>query len=141
MTAQALAQAPAPAAPPASAGEEAYSLVQALYPFCRSLTGEGLRRSYDVIGRRIPMTCTEVPSGTRVFDWEVPPEWNIRDAWIKDSTGRRVVDFRASNLHVVGYSSPMRARMSLAELRPHLHTLPEHPDWIPYHTSYFRPAW
>lgn len=130
-----------PAAAPGTAGEEAYALIRQLYPLCRSLTGDGLRRSMDVIGHRIPLTRTEIASGTRVFDWEIPPEWNIRDAWIKGADGRRVVDFRACNLHVVGYSQPVRARLSLAELKPHLRALPDYPDWIPYHTSYFRPGW
>jgi aminopeptidase-like protein len=93
------------------------------------------------IGERIPLELHEIPSGTQVLDWTVPPEWNIRDAYIADGNGERLVDFRASNLHVVSYSTPIRAMMSLAELKEHLWTIPERPDWIPYRTSYYRRDW
>ncbi len=122
-------------------GRSAYMLVEELYPICRSITGEGVRQTLDILERLVPLTLTSVASGTRVFDWEVPREWNIRDAYIKDRTGRRVVDFRASNLHVVNYSVPVHTRMSLSELRVHLHTLPAQPDWIPYRTSYYQETW
>lgn len=125
----------------ASAGPAMYALVERLYPLCRSITGDGVRRTLAVIGESIPLDVHEVPSGTQVFDWTVPQEWNIRDAYIADASGTRVVDFQASNLHVVGYSVPVSATMSLEELRPHLHTLPEHPSWIPYRTSYYAPDW
>jgi aminopeptidase-like protein len=130
-------------APDAEAGARMYALVEELYPICRSITGDGVRDTLARIGRALPAPLhrTEVPSGTAVLDWTVPPEWNIRDAWIADASGARVVDFRASNLHVVNYSVPVRARMSLAELRPHLHALPDHPDWIPYRTSYYAESW
>lgn len=133
---------PDPGAPD-GAGARMYALVEELYPICRSITGDGVRDTLARIERRLPapMIRTEVPTGTQVLDWTVPREWNIRDAWIADASGARVVDFRASNLHVVSYSAPVRARMSLAELRPHLHTLPEHPDWIPYRTSYYAETW
>jgi aminopeptidase-like protein len=131
---------PAPAAPVA-AGDQAYALVRELYPICRSITGRGVRQTLDILERHIPLQRTAVASGTRVFDWTVPPEWNIEDAWIKDLSGRRVVDFHAHNLHVVGYSTPVRARMKLEDLAPHLHSLPEQPDWIPYRTSYWRERW
>jgi aminopeptidase-like protein len=129
--------------PDADAGARMYALVEELYPICRSITGDGVRDTLARIERALPapMIRTEVPSGTPVLDWTVPPEWNIRDAWIADARGARVVDFRACNLHVVNYSVPVRARMTLAELRPHLHALPDHPDWIPYRTSYYAPAW
>src|ERR1700738_2193488 len=107
----------------------AWELMHELYPICRSITGDGVRASLGAIGRRIPLSLFEVPSGTHVFDWEVPPEWNIRGAWIKDNTGRTLVDFRSHTLHVMSYSVPVRAHYTLAELKPHLHTLPEHPDW------------
>jgi aminopeptidase-like protein len=118
-----------------------YRLLADLYPLCRSITGEGLRATLRRIGQEIPLTIHEVPTGTPVLDWMVPKEWNIFDAYIVDAIGQRVVDFRRHNLHVVNYSAPVRARMSLAELRPHLHSLPDHPDWIPYRTSYYKEAW
>src|SRR5437868_14752955 len=118
-----------------------HALIRTLFPICRSITGEGLRASLRRLAEVVPIELTEVPTGTRVLDWTVPREWNIRDAWIADASGARVVDFRASNLHVVNYSVPVRARMSLAELRPHLHTLPDQPDWIPYRTSYYAETW
>ncbi|GAA3809419.1 DUF4910 domain-containing protein [Amycolatopsis tucumanensis] len=118
-----------------------HALVERLYPLCRSITGDGVRATLDVIGEHVPLERHEVPTGTQVFDWTVPQEWNIRDAWIADADGKRVVDFAESNLHVVGYSVPVSATMSLAELRPHLHTLPDRPSWVPYRTSYYSPAW
>ena len=118
-----------------------FACIEDLYPLCRSITGDGLLKTLDRLGRLVPLERHEVASGTRVFDWTVPNEWNIRDAWIKDASGQRVVDFRESSLHVVNYSTPVRARMPLAELRPHLHTLPERPDWIPYRTSYYTETW
>jgi aminopeptidase-like protein len=122
-------------------GERAFDMVRELYPVCRSITGAGVRESLAMVARRIPLTIFEVPSGTQVFDWQVPPEWNIRDAYVADSSGRRVIDFQSSNLHVVSYSVPIKQRMSLAELRPHLHSLPQAPDRIPYRTSYYHRDW
>jgi aminopeptidase-like protein len=122
-------------------GREIHALITELYPICRSITGAGLRQTLDIIGRLLPLERVEVPSGTAVLDWTVPLEWNIRDAYIADAAGRRLVDFQRSSLHVVNYSTPVRARLSLAELRPHLHTLPDHPDWIPYRTSYYAESW
>jgi aminopeptidase-like protein len=127
-----------------SVGEEgaaAYALVEELYPICRSITGNGVRKTLEILSRYVPLEVREVPSGTPVLDWTVPEEWNIREAWIADAQGNRVVDFAASNLHVVSYSVPVRARMPLAELRAHLHTLPDQPDLIPYRTSYYEKAW
>lgn len=112
-----------------------------LYPICRSITGDGLRQTLSAIQRRISLQISEVPTGTVVFDWTVPKEWNIRDAYIKDARGERVVDFQQNNLHVLNYSSPVREKMPLSELRPHLFTIPEHPDWIPYRTSYYQEKW
>jgi aminopeptidase-like protein len=112
-----------------------------LYPVCRSLTGEGVRETLRRLQRHIPLTLHEVPTGTPVFDWIVPKEWNIRDAWVKNGRGERVIDFQRSNLHVVSYSLPVRRRMTLAELRPHLHTLPDRPDWIPYRASFYEETW
>jgi aminopeptidase-like protein len=120
---------------------EVWPLMEQLYPICRSITGDGVRQTLAAVGKRIPLEITEVPSGTPVFDWEVPREWNIRSAWIEDPTGKRVVDFRDHSLHIVNYSTPIDAEMSLAELRPHLHSLPDHPEWIPYRTSYYKENW
>lgn len=122
-------------------GRAMHALITDLYPICRSITGAGIRETLDRIAQYIPLEIRHVPTGTEVFDWVVPKEWNIRDAYIKDVSGRRVVDWRESNLHVVNYSVPIRRTMSLAELRPHLWTLPEHPDWIPYRTSYYNETW
>jgi aminopeptidase-like protein len=122
-------------------GEELYKLVAELYPICRSITGDGVRRTLEIVDREIVLQRHEVPSGTQAFDWTVPREWNIRDAWVANAAGERVIDFQANNLHVVSYSVPVRARMPLAELKRHLHTLPEHPDWIPYRTSYYAERW
>ena len=121
-------------------GARLYAFMEELFPICRSITGAGVRETLDAIGRRIPLEIHEVPSGAEVLDWTVPDEWNVRDAYIARD-GRKVVDFRASSLHLVSYSEPFRGTLSLADLRPHLHTLPEHPDWIPYRTSYYSRTW
>ena len=122
-------------------GEQMYQLVETLYPICRSITGPGVRETMAHIQKLLPITVNEVPSGTPVFDWEVPKEWAIRDAYVKNATGERVIDFKKSNLHVLNYSTPVNQRMTLAELRPHLTTLPEKPDWIPYRTTYYQEKW
>jgi aminopeptidase-like protein len=122
-------------------GRQAYATIEALYPICRSITGDGVRQSLRLLQSTVPLELYEVPSGTQVFDWTVPKEWNIRDAYIKNGVGERVVDFQRCNLHVLNYSIPIRRMMSLSELRPHLFTLPETPDWIPYRTSYYRETW
>ena len=119
----------------------ALELMTAMYPICRSITGNGVRKTLDIVERLIPLARSEVPSGTTVLDWEVPREWNIRDAYVADQHGRRLIDFKAHNLHVVNYSMPVRRTMSLQELEPHLYSLPERPDWIPYRTSYYREHW
>jgi aminopeptidase-like protein len=118
-----------------------HALATELYPLCRSITGPGLRQTLSAIARQIPLEVSEVPSGTSVFDWQVPREWSVREAWIKDSAGRKIVDFERLNLHLVGYSIPVHATLSRAELLPHLHSLPEHPGWVPYRTSYWREDW
>src|SRR5580700_1139142 len=122
-------------------GDELYCFASDLYPICRSITGDGLRLTLSKIQKLIPLQTVEVATGTPVFDWTVPKEWNIRDAYIKNSDGKRVVDFQRSNLHVVNYSAPVHATMSLRELKPHLFTLPDKPAWIPYRTSYYRECW
>jgi aminopeptidase-like protein len=105
------------------------------------MSGNGVRQTLSLIGQRIPLQTYEVPTGTEVFDWTVPKEWNIRDAYIKDQEGNRIVDFRKSNLHVVGYSVPVNTKMTFAELKHHLHTLPDYPDLIPYRHTYYRENW
>src|ERR1700685_2660445 len=122
-------------------GRQLHDFASELYPICRSITGDGIRRTLASIQNRIPLQISEVPTGTPVFDWTVPKEWNIRDAYIKDSSGKNVVDFGQCNLHVLNYSIPVHATMPLDELKAHLFTLPEHPDWIPYRTSYYKPDW
>jgi aminopeptidase-like protein len=121
-------------------GERMHDLVRRLYPLCRSITGDGVRQTLELVAEFLPLQVHEVPTGTPVHDWTVPREWNIHDAYIARD-GRRVVDFRESNLHVVGYSVPVSATMSLDELRPHLHTLPDQPSLVPYRTSYYAPTW
>ena len=116
-------------------------LIAELYPICRSITGNGLRSTLRTIGDQIPLTISEVPTGTQVLDWTIPREWNISDAYVKDASGERVIDFRRHNLHVVNYSTPVSAKMPLNELKRHLHTLPDRPDLIPYRTSYYKEAW
>jgi aminopeptidase-like protein len=122
-------------------GQEMYQLMVRLYPICRSITGNGFRETINIIKELIPLQVHEVPTGTKVFDWTVPKEWNIRDAYVKDPKGERIIDFQKSNLHVVSYSMPIRKRMPLAELKGHLFALPDHPDWIPYRTSYYKEDW
>ena len=126
---------------PVAVGARLHALIAELYPICRSITGEGVRRTLSILQRMVDIRVREVPSGTQVFDWTVPKEWNIRDAYVKNMRGDRVIDFHKSNLHVVSYSVPVHARLGLAELRSHLYTLPEQPDVIPYRTAYYSPHW
>jgi aminopeptidase-like protein len=122
-------------------GQKMYELIGRLYPICRSITGNGVRQTLKILQEYIPLTIHEVPSHTSVFDWTIPKEWNVRDAYIKDVKGERIVDFQKCNLHVVSYSVPIKKKVSLDELRAHTFTLPDRPDWIPYRTSYYNEDW
>jgi len=122
-------------------GRECYEFIRRVFPICRSITGNGFRQTLAHVQEYIPVQVHEVPTGTQVFDWTVPREWNIRDAYVKNFRGERVIDFQKSNLHVVNYSVPASGRMRLQELRQHLFSLPHHPDWIPYKTSYYNDSW
>lgn len=122
-------------------GQAMYKMISRLFPVCRSITGNGVRESLAIIRGQIPLEMHEVPTGTRVYDWSVPKEWNIRDAFIKDPYGIKVVDFQKSNLHVMSYSVPVRGRMSLETLKPHLYSDPDHPNWVPNRRSYYKEDW
>lgn len=122
-------------------GEEIYALMERLFPICRSLTGNGVRETLKVFQEYIPLKVHEIPTGTQVFDWTIPKEWNIKDAYIKDKIGRRIIDFKKNNLHVLGYSVPVHLKLSLSELRKYLYSIPEQPDVIPYRVSYYKERW
>lgn len=122
-------------------GERMHKFIAELYPICRSITGPGTRQTLNWIAKRMALTIHEVPTGTKVLDWTVPNEWTIREAWVKDSRGIKVIDFERSNLHLVNYSRPYHGHQSLAELKSRIHTLPDRPDWIPYRTSYYKEDW
>ena len=122
-------------------GPEIYALASRLFPICRSITGDGVRETIDILRDYIELQRHEIPSGTQVFDWTVPDEWNVRDAYVTDPSGRRVIDFADSTLHVMSYSTAVRRTMPLAELKEHLHTLPDQPQLIPYKTSYYAEQW
>src|SRR5918992_1110984 len=121
--------------------KEIFHLIERLYPICRSITGNGVRETLRILQEYIPLTIREVPSGTRVFDWTVPKEWNIEEAYIKNSKGEKLVDFQKCNLHVLNYSLPVHKKVSLDELKAHSFSLPDKPDWIPYRTSYYKENW
>ena len=123
------------------AGTEMYKLMIELYPICRSITGDGVRKTLEIIGNHIPIKKHEIPTGTQVFDWNIPKEWNINDAYVIDPDGNKIIDFKKSNLHVLNYSIPINKKISLEELKMHLHTLPEQPEVIPYRTSYYEEDW
>ncbi len=122
-------------------GGQMYELAAELYPICRSITGDGFRKSLAILRRDVPYEVHEVPTGTPVLDWSIPKEWNVREAWVKDPSGRKVIDFERHTLHLLNYSSPIHETMSLDDLKEHVHTLPDQPDWIPYRTSYYKEDW
>jgi aminopeptidase-like protein len=122
-------------------GAEMYILMEKLFPICRSITGNGVRETLDIIREYIPIKNTEIPTGTQVFDWVIPDEWNISDAYVKSSDGKKVIDFKENNLHIVGYSEPFEGKIKLEELEDHLYSLQDQPDLIPYVTSYYQRRW
>ena len=123
-------------------GEKMFALMQELWPICRSITGAGVRETLTIISKQLPeMVTYEIPTGTPCFDWEVPKEWAISDAFIIDPNGRKIVNFSDTNLHVVNYSIPIDIELDLEELETHLHSLPEQPDAVPYVTSYYNETW
>ncbi len=122
-------------------GTEMHAFASTIFPICRSITGNGVRETLGHVRRLIDLTVHEVPSGTPAFDWTIPREWNIRDAWIKDPSGQKIVDFKRHNLHVLNYSSPIHAKLPLAELKKKIFTMPDQPDLIPYRTSYYNDNW
>jgi len=122
-------------------GKWMYALTEQLYPICRSITGDGVRETLSILNEFITISVTEVPTGTKVLDWEIPDEWNIRDAWIKDTKSKKIVDFKKHNLHVLNYSEPVAKKVNLKELKDHLYTMPGFPEWIPYRTSYYKRQW
>ena len=122
-------------------GQALHDLAARLFPICRSITGNGVRRTLEILGQYVPLKTQEVPTGTKVFDWTIPREWNAREAYVEDPHGRRIIDFKTSNLHLVGYSIPVDRRVSLSELQEHLHSREDQPDVIPYVTSYYEPRW
>src|SRR5215831_8340835 len=125
----------------AGIGDAIFALAAEIYPICRSITGDGVRQTLARLGQHIDLEIHEIPTGTQIFDWIIPREWNIRDAFIKNSKGERVVDFRNSNLHVLNYSTPIHAKVTLNELKEHIFTLREQPNVIPYRTSYYEERW
>ncbi len=122
-------------------GQQMYALIKELFPICRSITGNGVRKTLQIIGEHIPVKVYEVPTGTKVFDWVVPKEWNIRDAYVMDDLGQKIVDFKKNNLHLVGYSVPVNTTVTLSQLQEHLYSLPDQPEAVPYVTSYYEERW
>lgn len=124
-----------------STGTRMYALAERLFPICRSITGDGVRQSLRILQEYVPLEIHEVPSNTTVFDWTVPKEWNIRDAWVIGPNGKKIIDFKEHNLHILQYSTPVHQVLGLEELKKHLFTLPDKPDLIPYRTSYYQENW
>jgi len=125
-----------------SLGHEMHGLCSELFPICRSITGNGLRQSLEILKKHIPeLVLHEIPTGTKCFDWEIPKEWNINDGYIITPSGKKICDFKKSNLHVVGYSLPIDKILTLDKLQKHLHSIPNQPVAIPYVTSYYNEYW
>jgi aminopeptidase-like protein len=122
-------------------GKEMYRLIEHLFPICRSISGNGVRETLQIIQNHIPITIHEISTGTKVFDWVVPKEWNVVDAYIMDETGNKIIDFKENNLHLIGYSTPINRTLTLSQLQEHLYSLPEQPEAIPYVTSYYKERW
>lgn len=122
-------------------GDQMHELATRLFPINRSITGDGVRQTLRIMQEMIPLEVHEIPSGTPVFDWTIPREWNISEAYIIDPNGNKIADFSECNLHILNYSVPFQGRMDLAELKKHIYTLPDKPDWIPYRTSYYQENW
>ncbi|MCZ8539218.1 DUF4910 domain-containing protein [Psychrobacillus psychrodurans] len=116
-------------------------LFDRLFPICRSITGDGVRETIEILGKYIPLTMYGVQTGTEVFDWEIPKEWVIREAWIKDEHGNEIINMKNSNLHIVNYSEPVNTVLSLDEMKTNIHTIPTLPDAIPYVISYYKERW
>jgi aminopeptidase-like protein len=127
--------------PPWRNGLHIHDLISRLFPICRSITGHGQLETLEILGEHLPLQIKDYPTGARCFDWEIPQEWNVTEAFIADLNGRRIIDFRQNNLHLVGYSAPFNGRVPLSELRDHLHRHPHFPDAIPYVTQYYRRDW
>lgn len=123
------------------AGPKMKAFIDSAYPICRSITGQGLRDTLALIQQDVPLEIHGLTTNTTVLDWTIPKEWNIRDAWIKNAEGEKVVDFNDHNLHVLGYSTPVHETLSLDALKQHCYTLPEHPDWIPFRNSFYAERW
>jgi aminopeptidase-like protein len=122
-------------------GDTLFNFIRELFPFCRSITGNGVRETLKRVQKIIPLEIVEVPTGSPVLDWEIPKEWNIRDAYIRNSAGDTIVDFKQLNLHVLNYSTPVNTKLSLKELSGHIFTIPEQPSLVPYRTSYYKENW
>ncbi|MCR4923289.1 MAG: DUF4910 domain-containing protein [Lachnospiraceae bacterium] len=123
-------------------GRWMYDLCREIFPICRSITGDGVRKTFEIFSKYVDnLKLTEVKSGTKVFDWTIPKEWNIEDAYVEDEEGRRIIDFKETNLSVLGYSTPIDKVMELEELMPHLYSLEDQPELIPYVTSYYKERW
>ena len=124
-----------------SSGQSMMAIIEELFPICRSITGDGVRETLRRMQQVVPLDMIEVPSGTQVFDWTVPKEWNIRDAYLETPDGQRIAEFGDNNLHVVNYSTPVDVNIELEELQNHLHSLPDKPELVPYRTSYYNENW